>query len=285
MKPLTQVFATAFGCFLLYALLVSVRPSLAARMSESGVINSIIRCEDLARKPNADMILVGSSLTGRLDAGVAAGGSDNAVQLGLEGLGAAYGLSVLERLDARSKVLVVEANFLDPDGSGNPAENPNAGAIEQALNSPFFRLRARIPVLSSRYRPSSVVYYRLKDRYSDRPSGGERPAIPAVAATSDPAGCRQSDEPRYSSRTRRALQRRHEHLMVVWLPDNRERDPERLRKIRCWADELGATFVDAWDLLKDYPLEFSDGLHLTLESGRVVSELIESARPERLRSR
>ena len=124
--------------------------------SESNYFSSIARIQTESRK-KADVMLLGSSLTGRLaDRG---GKNDHVANLGCDGGSAVVILRAIDSgLLPAAPLLVIETNTL-----GYGVEDRGSD-IAKAIDSSWFKLGNRLPNISSTARPSAFFYSWLMAR-------------------------------------------------------------------------------------------------------------------------
>jgi hypothetical protein len=254
-----EILLLAVVMLLGYAFFIKVT-GWRAEHSESNLQSNLIRISRYLHAPKVERVILGSSISGRLledyfnDEGVSIS------NLGLDGSRPLYGFEVLRKRQDLPQRLLVEVNLLfQPRGA-------NDTALDEAVESPTFRLGAMLPSVKAENRPSSLLYTLLKGRQD------------AAGATSEATLSAQGDDgevplpPTYEEVSSQLNRLRNEGVKVTLLLiptgklDRYSREGKRLAK------ELGLPMLTLREMLPDNgkSLRYSDGKHLTADSAREV---------------
>jgi hypothetical protein len=121
---------------------------------------NLVRVQEFLNAPPPPCVLVGSSMSVRLDAGALGPGARS---LALGGIGPLDGLAILERLAGAPPLVLIEVNLL--------AATTQSAFLDDVFAEPAWRLRAHLPSLLEKHRPSVVLtrrprrwYYWLRDK-------------------------------------------------------------------------------------------------------------------------
>lgn len=240
--------------------------------AESNLIANQIGIQEAARADDPDLVLVGSSLTVRLQAGVLGreAGLPEVVQMGLNGSGSVMGLQLLGELGVRPGFLVVEANSL------SRAANQNEQTLLHHLDEGVFWLARALPWVRAKNRPSSLLYHRLKQWRDGRLPPlpvGEREVVPPGFAQGQ-GGDRSEETLAIASRVGTLVERLEvpwERVLLVMLPDRGRERSRSYAVARILVEQHGAKILDlkGWEEPGDY--RYADGLHLNAPGGRKAS--------------
>lgn len=256
-------------CLILCFLLQAVAGHLAqSGKGESNYFSSMARLER-AVEPAQAMIL-GSSLTGRLpDRALGIAGWCN---VGIDGGSAVDGLMALdEGLLPLPRLIVIEANSLSVSLSKRQSD------LLEAIRSPWFRWKSRIPSLSAGSRPSSMCYavlMGLKQQNAQMKLPAYQvstvPQLLSSEASSEPNVKSVSPEQRIlmteMSKLISRLKQRGCHLCIVWLPPARSKEQAAAGWIEQFAMD---NQIPWWDLGRSVPAEqvfLTDGIHMRVDS-------------------
>ena len=173
-RLLVGVLVTAFTVSLIWTCFVS-KNNLQAILAESGVQANLIRVSKILYAPPAPVVLVGSSLTGRLLPSYFSGISVS--NLALEGGSSLDGMQLLLSLKVYPKSLLVEENSLT-----RPQNNASAFLFENATGVQM-RLSRYLLTMRPEFRPSSIAYSLLKIRSDQkRKTSNNEPAAKSELA-------------------------------------------------------------------------------------------------------
>lgn len=241
-----------------------------ARHSESNLQSNLLRLHRYFRSENPSQgILVGSSISGRLyseyfhDQGV------DVANLGLDGSRPIYSLELILKRGVRPKFILIEANTVFWDYTGNDA------AITKEISSPAFRIGSWIYPMSPEARPSSLLFSMMK-ALQEKSGGGikvERKKSGENVSVSAPET--------YGKARELILQLAGKGIPIalVIIPAG-TRDPQTTHLTKL-ATECGVPLIALRDVLPDQGngLRYSDGLHLVQDSAKqVVNALVDVIR-------
>lgn len=261
LAPLLIIAGVATLFVLLNALLVSSTGSFGY-FSATGYSSNIARVHDLEKKEQHGTIMLGSSITGRLLPEFFQEQGLQVTNLGIDGGGAATAVELFLDTDVRTEVLVVETNGL------RFRPRPAGEVVLGARSTVGFKLAHQFPVVQPQYRPSAVLYTRLK-RWKDTNSGqtlrGEvnLEGVPEVNVWNE----------EYIRSVVLRISQRAEKIYFVSIP-SKAPTPEvskRFFKELSQADSK-FVFVDLSEEMKDEGLLFTDQVHLSMPSARRVSQ-------------
>ncbi len=250
----------------------------SARVAETNVGAGLMRLQALERSHGPASALLGSSIIAKLDAGVVfKGHTGHALNLGIDGGVASYSAERLLGSEAQPRLVLIEANLLTSNRSGNLA------LLDDASQGLLFRLAAVIPVLRREYRPSTWLYSLLKAAKDARTADGSTASplddvsVPAKVPTLQPESASRPEEALIVDRWRPVLDRLRAEgsdVMFVMMPDG-ENDQRLSRRVaRRLAAEHGLPFIDLERDIPESMLQYSDGTHLLGPSALAVSRLL-----------
>lgn len=166
-----KIIGLLIACITFIALNSALRMlfDLKADFSATGLHSNYGRIDLLKQSENknkpADIVLLGSSMMGRLLPQYFQEGANDVINLGIDGGGGNSALELFLASELRAKIAVVELN-----GLGYNINEQGAKVIEYA-SSAEADLRVKIPMLSYQSRPSDLIYTLLK-RLKDSSGGG-----------------------------------------------------------------------------------------------------------------
>ncbi len=268
------------------ALWTGLRPWLPrSELAENNFQANLIRIQAWQLDPHPPVVLVGSSLTGRLlpsyfeespigpgDGSDKSGGkiiSSKIANLGLDGSGPEAGLRLLLE-DATTgslpRAVLIEGHRLSKNW------NANDDLLLETAKSLSIAVAGVVPGLRADTRPTSLLYYFLKRRST----GGGTSAVPDANV---PAG--EVPEPGWENRLKDLIDRlraKNVRVLIYRLPAGRENLPSASTEdpiediARKWS--LPYLNVARECGQRDLHLTYSDGLHLTPGSARQVVGVI-----------
>ncbi len=268
-----------------------LRPWLPrSELAENNFQANLIRIQAWKLDPHPPVVLVGSSLTGRLlpsyfeesplgnaeesDQSAGTASSSKIANLGLDGSGPEAGLRLLldEATHGRlPRVVLIEGHRLAK------IWNANDDLLMKTATSLSITVAGVVPGLRADTRPSSLLYYFLKRRST----GGGTSAVPNDTV---PAG--EVPEPGWDNRLKDLvdqLRAKNVRVLIYRLPAGRENLSSDS------TEDLIEDIARKWNLpylnvarecgRRDLHLTYSDGLHLTPGSARdVVAVMTELTR-------
>ncbi len=134
---------------------------LQADFAESNFQSNLVRIQSYLFGPHHDVVLAGSSISGRLLPRYFAAHGVLVANLGLDGSGVRVAMDIIrQRPDLPSTILLEIYSLLrEPD--------TNDRILQEAMRSPSFLLSRYLPVMRAAARPSALLYSKLK-KYSDQ---------------------------------------------------------------------------------------------------------------------
>lgn len=253
---------------------------LRAEYAEANVVANEIKWQRFERQRDADVVLVGSSIGGRLPAPRVAGPGCSGVNLCLDGSSPRLGIELLREGQVFPPVLVVEANTLTLPSSQNDQ------TLRDSFRSFQNTLARYVPLLRAECRPVTLVFSRLKVR-ADQRRAGQRPAPPldeAVAARlvsvrqPGPAGGAETAESRDWRERLRPFVERGCQVVLVMLPDggqDRAKDYALARQLAA----AGIPFLDLKGAFPETEFRYTDGIHLVRPAAEAIADLLARVLP------
>lgn len=242
-----------------------------AEYAEANVVVNEIKWQRFQQNRDAAVVVVGSSIAGRLPAGALTGDPRGAVNLGLDGASPAFGAGLLLEEQVFPPVLLVEANTLTLPPSQN----------ERTLRATFrsFKnaLARELPFLRAENRPVSVAYSFLKER-SDRRAGGpgaHPPLDQAVLARAQQGRVAGADPGQVGEaaawlETVRRFEERGTRVVLVMLPDGGADRAAAYAVARRLA-ATGVPFIDLKGAVSERAFTYSDGIHLVRPAAGAIA--------------
>lgn len=269
MRYLLAMLATVVLCFAAQSMALRAIGGRTAK-SESNYFSSIARIQAGVRD-NPDIMLLGSSITGRLPDRV--NGFSGVVNLGCEGGSAVDTLRAIDQgILPVAPTIVIEGNTIFLAVGAGETE------VAEAMRSRWFAVGLRSSSLSATARPAAFAYSALMARKVGSMGGGPRRELdlgsrPAVPVTGSPAGSFLEElllEELVGVLGR--LRSDGTSVLVVFYPQGRNSPPVRRKEL---AIELAARAgVPFWDLtvgLETDAVGFTDGTHLDPASATAVT--------------
>jgi hypothetical protein len=245
-----------------------------AEYAESNVVANEIRWQRFERRRNAArIVVVGSSIGGRLPVEALVGDREKGINLCFDGSNARLGMELLAAAGVHPEWLFIEANTLTLPPS------PNEATLRAAFSGFTGRLARAVPFLRAESRPVSLVYSVFKQRADRRRAAGKvipdlsseprrpGPEPPRVAPVSDPAITSALTEWRGRLRP---FRERGTQVVLVMLPDggqDRARDYALARALA--AD--GFLFFDLKGTWPEEVFAYSDGVHLVRPAAEALA--------------
>jgi len=249
------------GILLILYFLIINDLGLRARISESNLQTNLIRLHHYLTSSNQPkIVLVGSSMGGRLDSKYFSKEGLHVANLGLDGSRPMYSLDLLLHGEKLPKTILIEGNTIFWDYTGNDA------SISKAIISPTFKIGKWFPLLSPDARFSSIIFSTLKDLKEGK-GKGMLVEYKEVGTGSPLPRPKLFDE---SADLIRKLKEKGVSLLMVIIPSGtRESDPTAIRSL---ASEIGIPLLEIRNFLPDHGngLRYSDGMHLSDESAKEV---------------
>lgn len=240
-----------------------------------------------AMRPGAEMVVVGSSITGRLPGREA--GNEAVANLGIDGASMRDGLAMLaEGIVPAAPLVAVEMNTLQA-----AVEQP-LSALGKTAGGLWTAIGNAVPLLGAGARPTGVLYSAVMRRMrsdAGRRIDGESWIIPSPCVKHGDGKNKVMGEDRRIAdelvRHIRALQDRGSSILLVSYPPGNVRPifTERQEALVTFLSAAtGAPYLDLVQALDGKPLEFTDGVHLGRDSAwEVLAATRRAAEPVSIR--
>lgn len=235
-----------------------------ADLAESNLQANLIRITRYLRTKDPDIVLVGSSIVGRLLPEYFEQSGREVLSLGLDGSRPLFGFEVLARQRIKPLLVLIETETLF-----QPLQL-NDETLREAMESSTAKLGAVVPFLRPEARPLTVAYESLKAWRENLMSGSERTPVRAPQSAPDfPANYGEVKS------TVESLRNEATSVVLVKMPsgdgwaepaDVVARQLSRDAGLELWEPGL-SIYSKEGDVLR-----FSDKLHLDGPSARKVSE-------------
>ena len=260
--PVLVILVIAAGVVLLNWLVVRSL-GFEAPFSATGYHSNLSRLHDFDDAGEPEVLLVGSSITGRFLPSYFSGGAGEVVNLGLDAAGSSTSAEIVLEGSVKPKVLVLESNGL------RKAPNDAGLIIMDTRNTASYHIAAAIPPVRPGFRPSDVLYSRLKVWKDSR--GGQK--LPEFDPAKLPA---TRWDPDYVNALLDDLRGRCDRLVIVNYPSISQSDPDLVVLLRdLSARDESIVYLDLHEEMKDEGLRFTDKVHLAAPSARKVAEHLE----------
>lgn len=256
LKKLVVLLTVALSSVALNGVFVE-RLSVQGWFSETGYPSNLARVHLLQNASEVDVVLVGSSITGRLLPSSFEPSVGSVLNLGIDGGGVSTALEILLASDLQSEVVIVETNALrnHPTSSGQ--------VVIDAQESASFSVSEKLPWLQPLYRPSSVFYTFLKRK---KDNGGQ--TLRSGIARYDSV---KEVDLEYVDQLLTVLFARFEQVIFVTYPSSSRPSEVVIEKVKEIASsQSGVSFVNLTEKLKSEDLLFTDQVHLSLGSAKKV---------------
>lgn len=268
-----QTLLTTAGLLAAYTSLLRLT-GWRAEYAESNVVANEIRWQHFDRCRNAArVVVVGSSIGGRLPVEALAGDGQKGVNLCFDGSNARLGLELLSAAGVYPQWLFIEANTLTLPPS------PNEATLRAAFSGFASRLARTVPFLRAENRPVSLAYSVFKQRADRRRAAARvvpdlstelrrpRPGQPPVEPASDSVTTAALTEWRGRLRP---FRERGTQVVLVMLPDGGQNRARDYALARALAAE-GFPFLDLKGTWPEEMFAYSDGIHLVRPAAEALA--------------
>jgi hypothetical protein len=257
--------------------LVSVR-GLKADFGESNYTANRIRLEEYLLRPAAPRhVLIGSSLSGRLQPEFFAGTAlEDFVTLGLDGSIPLVGIEALSRRPDLPEVVFIETYLMARPWKANDQ------VLVDGMESVGMKLAREIPLFRASHRPSSVLYNAIKQRRGLEESGGPPRTNAPASILPGPAWDAAPVDPEMLARWRGVMEElrgKGIRVVLVDLPMGETTMPGERRGAdlpEMLVEEFGLRRLDVareWFRRGWLPV-YTDGRHLDAGSARWTARLL-----------
>ncbi len=283
-----RILLLAVGMLAVYSLLVAGL-GVRAELAESNLQSNLIRISRYLFAPKVDRVLVGSSVAGRLLPAYFHEAGLEMSNLGLDGSRPLFGFEVVKMRDPLPQEMIIDTSTLFQPLMENDV------VLRDLIHNPIFKFSRWLAFFRPEYRPSSVLYWQIKQR-REQGGGTQLPPLPhnplAVQETKTPSaalpkrGWREEDQIRPVSDAIRQFETEGIRVILLSVPRGSGWGVPREGLEKKLAADLHLTLLEPGvPLARDGSvLAFSDGFHLDTASakkvaGRIVAELKELPRP------
>ncbi len=244
-----------------------------ADLAESNLQANLLRISRYLREPAPEVVLVGSSVGGRLLPSYFAEHGAKVLNLGLDGSRPLFGFEVLDAGSKPPTTMLLDTSALfQPLGE-------NDVALRDAMSSPTARMDKALPFFRPESRPSSVIYNQFKSIRDSLGSGKARsPKRPGPAGSSFEM---PATYPEVAGRIRE-YQKRGTRVVILDIPRGEGWAESARGAVAALATELDLPILEPGPAIyagEGDVLRFSDGLHLDAPSARKVSAWLAGGLP------
>jgi len=246
-----------------------------ASYGEANTVSNEIKWQRYERALRPEVVMLGSSMGGRVPVEPMTGPGRRGVNLCLDGSGAALGAALLQEDGVWPPLVLIEANSLSLPASQNDH------TLRAHFRSFHNTLARSLPVCRAENRPVTVVFSRLKEWLDGRRASGQTPTVPGDADVQQLLG-RASGPPSVPVtgaladgwvETIRRFRDHGSQVVLVMLPDGgRDRQPDYALARRLTSE--GALFLDVKGAFPEDRFRYTDGLHVIRASGLEIAGLI-----------
>ena len=235
--------------------------------SESNFHSSVARIQT-GTKGKPRIMLLGSSLTGRFPDEVS--GFPGVANLGCDGGSALATLRAMDRGSLpTAPLLILEGNTLYRASAGSES------SVGNAIESPWFKVGLKVPVLGSTARPAAFSYSLLRSRRVSGEVVNDGKTLPVASSPEVPASepALTTEEIALLSELVEILERMREKgvsILVAIYPPGAEQDSPNIRIPTALAYRANLPF---WDLTEGLPptaVRYTDGVHMAPESAAIT---------------
>ena len=264
--------------FLGLHLLIISWPGRKVLLATSNLTTNLIRLEASKRETPVDLIIAGSSITGRLLEENFSTPS-KVMNLGLDGCGSLQALEVILKSDRHPSVVLLEVNTL------KPGHEKNFELVTKARSERRERAGRSLSFLKSAERPVDLTYEFIRNLKQPAATAGAQltwqDAMLVQTAPLPPLEDAVNRKFEASLRASLAEFRKREPqcklafiLIPDSAPDNPWHQPELTRAVAA-GQEFGVPVFDLRFAAGTETLSWSDGVHLTVPAAKVVSKFVE----------
>jgi len=272
------ILAMAAGLLLAYSTFLRCT-GIGATLAESNLQANLIRSSKYLHSPVAPVILVGSSVAGRLLPEYFSAAGLDIRNLGLDGSRPLFAFEVLRMKDTLPEILLVDTSTLFQPLMANDV------TLREALNSPSWKIASALPFMRPESRPSSILYSWVKAKKELSVPG--KPCSPSAqgmdARTTDRRGggapdWRPEDQYPLVRQTLAGFQTQGIKVILLSIPRGLGWGNPSSGLERRLADELGLQILEPGPAMAERgeQLGFSDGMHLDVPSAERVAGQIAS---------
>jgi hypothetical protein len=262
-----RIFALA-GLLSLAWLALSVWGGWRADLAESNLQANLIRITRYLQADSPDIVLLGSSISGRLLPEYFNFEGREVLNLGLDGSGPLFAFEILSQQARRPNLVLLEADSLFRPLSGNDS------ILREAMGSTTAKLSEHLALFRPEVRPFTVAYARLKSWRDGLAQGRQRPPHHA-------AGPVEGLPSNYDSVKNKvaALKAQGSRIFLVNMPAGEGWAMPLAGPAKLLAEELQLEVLEPGveiHQMEGDVLRFTDGLHLDGPSAAKVSRILAS---------
>lgn len=243
-----------------------------AQLAESNLQANLIRISNYLHEPPAPVALVGSSVAGRLLPEYFSENGISIQNVGLDGSRPLFAFEILRMRKSLPAVILVDTSVLFQPLMSND------DTLRESVENPTFQAGKWFPPLRPSFRPSSLLYSRIKSFRDSRGGGVAQPAERATEPENRPVAVGKVawDPQDQFDAVRSALKNFQTHgadVRLLAIPRGAGWGTSMEGLERRLANELGLPVMEPGPTLAagGAHLVFSDGLHLDVPSAKRVS--------------
>jgi hypothetical protein len=245
---------------------------------ETGLHSGLLKLQSLADSKGASNIVIGTSLTAKIKAGLIFEKFDGMpINLGLDGGVPIFGAKKILESATKPKILLIETNYLGKQ------PNSNMVTLEKETQSVLFKVAQYIPVLRQEYRPVTLFYSELKSMKDDlsTPKGNYDSDINSTIAIKIDTPSLFKPDDKYNVPIEKEwglildkLKNNGTRVIFFMIPDGKRTRELSYAFTRYMAAKYDIPFIDLKTQLQNENIFYSDELHLIKKSAIKVSKIL-----------
>jgi len=233
-----------------------------SQLSESGLYSNLSRIYNLYDSTKLKSVILGSSISARVLDTFVPSSFQPCVNLGMDAGATATSLHLFLDSEVYSEFVFIEANTF---GIVPPEHGVTTLNAAQSIN---FRIKNTIPFIRETYRPSSVLYTKLKSLKDDSYGSHLKSTEPF----------RREDWSLHdATKILSEIEQKSDHIIFVNYPSKRQPNGKILNFItQTVSSNSNIHYLDLQNSKSSKSFLFTDQTHLTLKSARTIASSISS---------